>query len=72
MPRLTECLDAGGKVCSGEDRAGTPPGRRTFDGGRVASMLAASGTPFDGLILCGYPLHPAGNGEAPQGLPGRY
>ena len=29
-------------------------------GGRMASMMAAEGTPVDGLLLLGYPLHPAG------------
>ncbi len=28
-------------------------------GGRMASMLAAQGEPLDGLLLLGYPLHPA-------------
>jgi hypothetical protein len=29
-------------------------------GGRMASHLAAAGTPVRGLLLLGYPLHPAG------------
>src|SRR5215472_7934858 len=29
-------------------------------GGRMASHLAAAGAPIDGLLLLGYPLHPAG------------
>lgn len=29
-------------------------------GGRMASHLAAAGEPVDGLVLLGYPLHPAG------------
>lgn len=29
-------------------------------GGRMASHLAAAGEPVDGLLLLGYPLHPAG------------
>ncbi|MFO7548063.1 MAG: alpha/beta family hydrolase [Acidimicrobiia bacterium] len=29
-------------------------------GGRMASMLAAEGDPMAGLVLYGYPLHPAG------------
>ena len=29
-------------------------------GGRVATHLAAQGEPLDGLVLLGYPLHPAG------------
>jgi hypothetical protein len=32
-------------------------------GGRVASMLAATGTASDGLVFLGYPLHPAGHPE---------
>jgi predicted alpha/beta-hydrolase family hydrolase len=32
-------------------------------GGRVASMMAADGYACDGLILLGYPLHPAGHPE---------
>lgn len=32
-------------------------------GGRVASHLAADGVPCDGLLLLGYPLHPAGKPE---------
>ena len=33
-------------------------------GGRMASMIAAEGTPCDGLVFLGYPLHPAGRKEA--------
>lgn len=32
-------------------------------GGRVATMLAAEGVAVDGLLLLGYPLHPAGKPE---------
>ena len=32
-------------------------------GGRVATHLAASGEALDGLVLLGYPLHPAGRPE---------
>ena len=32
-------------------------------GGRMASHLAAAGYPVDGLVLLGYPLHPAGKPE---------
>ena len=32
-------------------------------GGRAASMLAADGFECDGLLLFGYPLHPAGKPE---------
>ncbi|MEM1452574.1 MAG: alpha/beta family hydrolase [Planctomycetota bacterium] len=29
-------------------------------GGRIASLMAADGTPMDGLVFLGYPLHPTG------------
>jgi uncharacterized protein len=32
-------------------------------GGRIASLLAASGLECDGLVFLGYPLHPAGDRE---------
>jgi hypothetical protein len=32
-------------------------------GGRIASYLAAGGAPVRGLVLLGYPLHPAGRPE---------
>ena len=32
-------------------------------GGRIASYLAAGGAPVRGLLLLGYPLHPAGRSE---------
>jgi uncharacterized protein len=32
-------------------------------GGRIASQVAAQGEPCDGLLLLGYPLHPAGKPE---------
>jgi hypothetical protein len=32
-------------------------------GGRIASYLAAAGVPVRGLLLLGYPLHPAGKPE---------
>jgi len=32
-------------------------------GGRLATMLAATGTPAAGLVLFGYPLHPPGKPE---------
>jgi hypothetical protein len=45
------------------DRALLPPwtviGGRSL-GGRIASYLAAGGAPVRGLLLLGYPLHPAG------------
>lgn len=45
------------------DRALSPPwivvGGKSM-GGRIASYLAAAGAPVRGLLLLGYPLHPAG------------
>jgi predicted alpha/beta-hydrolase family hydrolase len=45
------------------DRALRPPwiaiGGKSM-GGRIASYLAAAGAPVRGLVLLGYPLHPAG------------
>ncbi|MCS6924344.1 MAG: dienelactone hydrolase family protein [Candidatus Binatia bacterium] len=32
-------------------------------GGRIASQLVAQGTPVDGLLFLGYPLHPPGKPE---------
>ncbi|HVF52100.1 MAG TPA: alpha/beta family hydrolase [Actinomycetota bacterium] len=32
-------------------------------GGRIASQVAAAGTPADGLLFLGYPLHPPGKPE---------
>jgi len=45
------------------DRALAPPGIVIGGkslGGRIASYLAAGGAPVRGLLLLGYPLHPAG------------
>ncbi len=36
-------------------------------GGRIASHLAAAGAPVRGLVLLGYPLHPAGRPEQLRG-----
>jgi hypothetical protein len=48
------------------DRALVPPwtaiGGKSL-GGRIASYLAAAGAPVRGLLLLGYPLHPAGRPE---------
>src|ERR1051325_3900579 len=33
-------------------------------GGRMATYLAAARAPIDGLVLLGYPLHPAGRPDA--------
>jgi len=45
-------------------RAKLPPERLVFGGrsmgGRIASIVAAEGTPTLGLVLLGYPLHPPG------------
>jgi hypothetical protein len=32
-------------------------------GGRIASHIAAAGSPCDGLVFLGYPLHPPGRPE---------
>jgi predicted alpha/beta-hydrolase family hydrolase len=48
------------------DRALRPPwiviGGKSL-GGRIASYLAAGGAPVRGLLLLGYPLHPAGKSD---------
>jgi predicted alpha/beta-hydrolase family hydrolase len=48
-------------------RAKVPPERLVLGGrsmgGRIASMVAAEGTPALGLVLLGYPLHPPGRPE---------
>jgi len=63
MPRLKECVAA---VAAHARREVGPQtlilGGRSM-GGRVASMLAADGSPCDGLLLLAYPLHPAGRPE---------
>jgi predicted alpha/beta-hydrolase family hydrolase len=45
----------------GEERPLVIGGRSM--GGRIASLLAAQGAPCAGLLLLGYPLHPAGRPE---------
>jgi predicted alpha/beta-hydrolase family hydrolase len=64
MPELQRCFAA--VVASALERIGPTGlvllGGRSM-GGRVASMLAADGTPCDGLLLLAYPLHPAGQPE---------
>ena len=50
------------------DRLGADPseivvGGRSF-GGRMCSMLAASGDPVAGLVLLSYPLHPPGKPDS--------
>ncbi len=63
MPRLMECYRA---VVAQVREQLQPPclliGGHSM-GGRTASMLAADGFAVDGLILLGYPLHPAGQPE---------
>ncbi len=63
MPKLQACLQA----VIASVRARTEPRRLLLGGhsmgGRVASMLAADGAACDGLVLLGYPLHPAGKPE---------
>ncbi len=63
MPKLLLCLAA---VAQSVQERLNP--RRLLAGGhsmggRIASMMAADANPFHGLILCGYPLHPAGQPE---------
>jgi len=63
MPRLKECMTA---VIEHARTALRPRtlviGGRSM-GGRTGSMLAADGFACDGLLLCAYPLHPAGKPE---------
>jgi predicted alpha/beta-hydrolase family hydrolase len=60
MPRLKACMSA---VIDHARRTLEPRklviGGRSM-GGRTASMLAAEGIAWDGLLLFAYPLHPAG------------
>jgi predicted alpha/beta-hydrolase family hydrolase len=63
MPRLQACIDA--VVAHVRSSLTTPlliVGGRSM-GGRAASMLAADGAQWDGLLLLAYPLHPAGQPE---------
>lgn len=63
MPRLKACIAAVAWRARREIAAGTfILGGRSM-GGRAASMLAADRFPCDGLLLLGYPLHPAGQPE---------
>jgi predicted alpha/beta-hydrolase family hydrolase len=63
MPRLMECFAA--VVARARDELS--PGHLVIGGhsmgGRTASMLAADGFACDGVLLLGYPLHPAGQPE---------
>jgi len=63
MPRLKECITA---VVARVREELNPKkliiGGRSM-GGRAASMLAADGFAFDGLLLLAYPLHPPGKPE---------
>lgn len=63
MPRLEAAYEAALAAVSAR-----APGVPTFlggksMGGRVATHLAARGVPCAGLVLLGYPLHPAGRPE---------
>ena len=63
MPRLQQCLQA--VIARVREELQAPSlivGGRSM-GGRVASMLAAEGADWDGLLLLAYPLHPAGKPE---------
>ena len=63
MPRLEACITAVAERVRRElDPRVLLAGGRSM-GGRAASMLAAKGRPFDGLMLFAYPLHPAGQPE---------
>ena len=63
-PTLEACYRA---VLEAMTRALAPPwvviGGKSM-GGRMASHLAAAGAPVRGLLLLGYPLHPAGRPDA--------
>jgi uncharacterized protein len=62
---LLECHRAASRALA--DHAGEDPGRVVLAGrsmgGRMASMLAASGHPCRALVLYAYPLHPTGRPE---------
>jgi predicted alpha/beta-hydrolase family hydrolase len=59
MPKLERCYE--GALAFARKRRVRPllAGGRSM-GGRVATHLAARGEAIDGLVLLGYPLHPAG------------
>lgn len=60
MPRLTDCLTAVVSRVRDELQPGVLiVGGRSM-GGRAASVLTAGRFPCEGLLLLGYPLHPAG------------
>jgi len=63
MPRLMECF----RAVVERTRRERSPARLLIGGhsmgGRTASMMAADGFESDGLLLLGYPLHPAGQPE---------
>lgn len=63
MPRLKECISAVASRARREVQPQILVGGGRSMGGRAASMLAAEGFPFDGLLLLAYPLHPAGRPE---------
>jgi predicted alpha/beta-hydrolase family hydrolase len=67
MPRLESAYRD--VVAVARERFGDRPlllGGRSM-GGRVASHLVAQGVPCAGLVLLGYPLHPARRGEPDNG-----
>ena len=63
MPRLKACITAVAERVRRELDPGVLLAGGRSMGGRAASMLAAEGRPFDGLMLFAYPLHPAGQPE---------
>jgi uncharacterized protein len=63
MPRLTDCFSAVVERIRSEINPSLLFLGGHSMGGRAASMMAADAFPCDGLILLGYPLHPAGQPE---------
>lgn len=65
--RMPKLMAAYGAVIERLRRDELAPGRLFIGGksmgGRVATLLAAEHVPVDGLVLLGYPLHPAGRPE---------
>lgn len=59
MPRLERSFRGALAFARGRRRRPLLAGGRSM-GGRVATHLAAQGERLDGLVLLGYPLHPAG------------
>ena len=64
MPKLIACLEAVARSVQERMQPDLLLAGGHSMGGRVATMVAAQETsPFRGLILAGYPLHPAGQPE---------